>query len=474
MSQPKPDIGLDALFTPRSIAVVGASNKAGKMGNLFIRRLAAEYRGSLFAINPNEAEVAGVETRRSITEIPGPIDVLIALVPAASLVELVEVCLPGQIRYLLAIPSGFGEISGDGRDIQEQLRIAAQERGIRIVGPNIVGIMNGARGINASMMPELPPGGRGLSCITQSGGFGMALSMYALDHDLRFAKFCDLGNMCDLGVAEVLEYLADDDDTEVVGLFLESAGEEKAFRAAIERAALRKPVVVAPIGMSKAGRRASLAHLGIAHGIEEMGDRWPADAVIVETALDLLHASKALLWQPRANGNRVAILTGTGGIGAELSDLVTRQGLEISEFSIHLQSRIRRYLPYFAGCSNPVDVTPIWWDYPSIYPRVLSEIAASGEVDALIISVTDVAASIPELAKALSNWAKSKRTIPAVVYWGARDRDRENMRLIEAEKLPCYRSTREAVSAVAAVVLHKKRANDTPVDESAIRCGRNM
>jgi acetyltransferase len=450
MSATKSD--LELLFAPHSIAVVGASNKIGKMGNLFIRRLAAEFRGTLYAIHPNESEVGGVTTVKSIAQVSHTIDLLIALVPAARLIELVETCLPGQVRYLLAIPSGFGEISEQGHALQERLASAARARGMRTLGPNIVGVMNAIAGINASMMPALPPGGRGLSCVTQSGGFGMALSMYALDHDVKVAKFCDLGNMVDVQLHEVLEYLAEDPDTEVVGLFLEAAGQRGAFRPAVEAVVARKPMIITLAGLTSVGRRASLAHIGIADGIVELEDTLPAGVILAETGLELLHASKALLWQPPAAGRRAAILTGTGGIGVELADLAARNGFDVPEFSADLQECLSQHLPYFAGVRNPVDFTPIWWDYPTIYPRILDEVARSGEVDLVIVSVTDVAATRPDLAQALATWAQSGDAMPAIVYWGARDCDRRNMRILEAARIPCYPSTREAVRAAGALL----------------------
>jgi acyl-CoA synthetase (NDP forming) len=443
---------LDLLFAPRSIAVVGASNKTGKMGYLFMQRLTAEFRGTLYAVNPNEREVGGVMTVKSITEVSDAIDLLIALVPAARLIELVESCRPGQVRYLLAIPSGFGEISEQGRALQERLASAARARGMRTLGPNIVGVMNAVAGINASMMPALPPGGRGLSCVTQSGGFGMALSMYALDHDLKVAKFCDLGNMVDLQVHEVLQYLAEDPNTEVVGLFLEAGGHRSAFQPAVEEVVARKPMIVTLAGVTAVGRRTSLAHIGIADRVVELEDTLPAGVIRAETALELLNASKALLWQPRASGRRVAIATGTGGIGVELADLAARHGFDVPEFSASLQKRLRGHLPYFAGVHNPVDFTPIWWDYPTIYPHILDEIARSGETDLVIVSVTDVATTRPELAQSLATWTKSGDAMPTIVYWGARDCDRENMRTLEAARIPCYRSTREAVRAAGALL----------------------
>jgi acetyltransferase len=311
--------------------------------------------------------------------------------------------------------------------------------------------MNGVLGLNASMMPELPPGGVGLSCLTQSGGFGMALSMYALDHNLPVAKFCDVGNTSDLEIHEVLDYLAQDAETRVIGLFIESVRDHDLFWRGLEKAAAAKPVVLTPVGVTPAGRRASLAHLGIAAEAVALRDKLPRGVVVADTALGLLHNAKALMWQRNARGRRAAVLTGTGGIGAELADLAVRQGLDLPSLSPQLQKRLFELLPYYAGVCNPVDCTPIWWDYAKVYPSVLDRLAESGEVDLVIVSVTDVAATLPALATALATWSSSGRSLPMVVYWGARDRDRENMQILEQAGVPCYRTTVEAACAAAAL-----------------------
>jgi acyl-CoA synthetase (NDP forming) len=442
---------LEHLFNPRSIAVVGASNKVGKMGNLFIEKLAAQFRGKLYPVNPGESEIAGIPAHRRVEDLPDGIDMLIALVPAEGLVAVAEACRPGQVRFLLAVSSGFAEVSNDGAAMQQKLVAAARARGTRVLGPNIVGVMNGVLGLNASMMPELPPGGPGLSCLTQSGGFGMALSMYALDHGMRFAKFCDIGNTADIDAPEVIEFLAEDSDTRVIGLFLESVRDPEKFRRALENAAARKPVVLTAVGVTAAGRRASLAHLGLSAEAATVSGTLPDGFLVAETALDLLDRSRALLWQHKATGSRVAILTGSGGIGAELADLALGYGLEVPSMSPALQKRVGKHLPYYAGMKNPIDCTPIWWDYPKIYPAVLDELAQSGEVDLAIVSVTDVAATLPDLAVALTQWTQRVHTLPVVVYWGARHRDHDNMLRIERAGVPCYPSTREAVSAAAAL-----------------------
>ncbi len=442
----------DVLFNPKSIVVAGASNSPGKLGYDFVRRLSACFSGSLTAVNPRENDVAGVRSYASLSDIPGPIDLAITLVPGETLLKVVEACPAHKVRFLAAVPSGFAEVSRTGGEQQKTLARLAGERGIRVLGPNMVGVFNGVLGLNASMMPALPPGGAGLSCLTQSGGFGMALSMYALDRNIPIAKFCDLGNMADVQVHEIIAYLADDADTHVLGLYLESVQAFEPALAALRRAAEQKPVIITPVGVQAAGRRASLSHLGLEEGAARLADAAPANVIRTTTAQDMLNAANALLRQGRAQGRRVAIVTGTGGIGAEVSDLCTETGFEVVVFSHELKKRLGEFLPAYAGLGNPVDLTPIWWDYPLVYPRVLDAIAASGEADIVIICITDVPTQSPDLANALGAWAVTATSGPSrIVFWGARDKDCAGMTTLENAGFPCFRSTRETVAAAASL-----------------------
>lgn len=277
--------------------------------------------------------------------------------------------------------------------------------------------------------------------------------MYAFDHGIAIAKFCDLGNMIDIQVGEMLRYLADDPDTAIVGLFLEAVGDHADFDRELARLAARKPVVFCPAGTTEAGRRASLAHIGIATKTCPVSRALPEGAMRARTGLQLFDIAKMMLWQPRLHGRRLAIVTRTGGIGAELVDLAVENGAEVPELSVTLQQQLRAHLPSYAGVRNPVDLTPIWQEYADIYPRVLDALADAGEVDAAIVGVTDVAAAIPELASALAAWPR-RGGFPIACYWGGADRDREMMRLIETAGLPCYRSTMQVAAAIGAQLRH--------------------
>ncbi|HVL72004.1 MAG TPA: CoA-binding protein [Beijerinckiaceae bacterium] len=443
------DPALEPLFGPASIVVAGASNTPGKMGNMVARRLREGFRGRLAVVNPGEREVAGIASLPSVAEVPWPVDVLLALLPGPALVELLEDCPAGKVRFVVAVPSGFGEVAGGG-PLQERLKAAVARMGATLLGPNIVGIMNCAAGVNASIIPLFPPGGAGLSCLTQSGGFGMALAMYANDHAVPVAKFCDLGNMAGLAVEQVLAFYGDDPQTRVVGLFLEAVANPDRFLEVAGEVACRKPVVLSVLGRTEAGRRASRAHLGLESNVARLVERLPPGVVLAETGQDLLDAAKALLWQPPPAGRRLAVVTGTGGIGSELADLAVQRGLVLPEASPGLQARMRAHLPAFAGAGNPVDATPIWWDYPKVYPALVRALQDSGEYDLVLVSITDVPTTFPDLAEALAALAPDLDK-PVCVFWGARDQDLESMRRLQAAGLPCYRTTRAAATAAAAL-----------------------
>lgn len=449
---------LDSLFNPASIVLVGASNSVGKMGNLFAKRLKENFQGQLYAVNPREREVMAISTYPALNDVPDTVDLMLALLPATALVELMENCVPGKIKFLAAIPSGFGEVVG-GQVLQRRLRDAAAACGTSLLGPNTVGLMNCERGINASMIPILPPGGQGVSCLTQSGGFGMALAMYALDHCVPIAKFCDIGNMAGLRVEDLLAYYGDDPATRVILLFLEAISDPDGFVKVLEHIIQNKPVVLSVLGSTSVGRRASKAHLGLAPNVTRALKRLPPQVTLTNTGQEALEACKALLWQRRPNGRRIAVITGTGGIGAELADLAAARGLEVPELSPELQQSLRSHLPPFAATGNPIDVTPIWWEYPKVYPALIGAIDNSDEVDLFLVSITDVPTTFPELADALCA-IRGQITKPLCVFWGSRDRDLQPMRRLEGASIPCYRSTTAAVNAAAALVHNQLR--ETP------------
>jgi acyl-CoA synthetase (NDP forming) len=448
---------LEYFFSPRNIAVIGASNKAGKMGNIFIRHLLNGFTGKIFPVHPTERKIVGLHTYPDVASIPEKLDLVIPLVPNQALFNLVKNCTRGQVKFLLAIPSGFGEVPAGGKHLEQELIRLATEREIRIVGPNTAGMMNCMQGLNASMLPEMPAGGAGFSCVTQSGGFGMATYMYAIDHQLAMAKFCDLGNTADVSEDEILHYFAHDTDTRIVGVFLESVADRTAFFDQAEALAKVKPLILTSRGQTEAGSRAAMAHIGKATiGTKIQENRRPSRIIRAQTGLEMLHIAKGLSWQPLPRGRKVAIITGSGGIGVELVDLCVEYGLKIPKFSPQLQNALRPYLPAYAGVENPVDLTPIWWDFPKVYPPLIQTLFSSEEIDLLIVTVIDIATTLQELMHAIVETVTtscgdvaSKK--PIYVYWASPESKLPNMRILERAQIPCYQSTLSTARTAAAI-----------------------
>jgi acetate---CoA ligase (ADP-forming) len=447
-----------ALFRPESIAVVGATDSPDKMGSLVTDRLVERFHGALHFVNPRIASLHGHKAYAHLADIPGQVDLVVAVCPADRLQQVVEACPSGKAHYLLAIPGGFGEVAGDGPQRQAQLLDAAHRCGLRVVGPNTAGVLNTAIDLNASLLPDMPEPGPGASFVSQSGGFGITVSMYSMNHQLPVGTICDLGNTVDVQIHEVLDHLAEDPHTTVVGLFLESIDDADRLRAAITALAARKPVVLTRRGESAVGPRVTRAHLGRSPGpalsLESTG------VVQTATIVQLLNTVKALSWERPMAGDRVGVLTGTGGIGSELADLCLREGLDVPEFSPSLQAELGAVpgLPAFAPRNNPVDFTPIWWDFETVYPAVIRRLLDSPEVDGLLITIQDVATETPELASAVARALTERpREKPVVVFWGCKHSDLSHMRVLEAEQVPCYLTPLEAVQALAGLTAERRQ-----------------
>ncbi len=445
---------LEPLFAPRTIAVVGASGDVRKKGNLVLRNLRQGYPGEVYPIHRSLRTVEGLKAYRSLDGIPSEIDLVIPLIPADDLMELVRNCPPNRVKVLLAIPSGFGEVQPDGEAKERELIATARSKGMRVVGPNTLGIMNCDLGLNASLAPNLPGGGGGFSCVTQSGGFGMSIYMYGEEHQFDIAKFCDLGNTSDVSIAEVLKYYADDPSTTVVGAFLESHPDRTAM--AIAEAAEAKPLILTPVGRTAEGRRATLAHLGRTPGAHRVTPPPESSPIVAHTGSEMLDIAKAMTWQPRPSGSRVGILTGSGGIGAELVDLCIEHGLDVPEFSGGLQEVLQPHVPTYTSVRNPVDLTPAWPDFPEMYPPLMEELLASDEIDLLIITVIDMATELPKLMEAIEQTVRRHTTEtdhpkPTLVLWVAPPGRRHHRQMLQAAGIPCYSSTLSVVRVAAAL-----------------------
>jgi acetate---CoA ligase (ADP-forming) len=450
--------GLEAVFTPRRVALVGASEQPGTMGELFWRNLAS-FPGEVVPVTPSRHSVGGVTAYPSLASIDGEVDLAVVVVRAVNVPEVIRDAGSKGVPAALVISGGFAETGPDGAALQAEVVAAARAGGVRIVGPNCFGIQNCDLPLNASMATGLPPGGGGITLATQSGSYGMAIHMLGIDERTRFAKVYAIGNRADIGDAEVLRYLVTDPASRTLCFFLESLPDGREFCEAARMArAAGKPVIVARTGRSPAGIRAAQSHTAALAGSERI---WrtaleQAGVLIARSGLEMLDAARALDSQPPPAGSRIAVVTNSGGTGVEVADLLADEGLAVPELSPALQDKLRRLLPKFASAANPVDITPVWRRFAELYPRVVEELARSGEVDAVIPVLLQRAAIDEAVAAALRDTVTrlgcAGMGIPVYVCWVAPRSARANADLLQKAGVPCFEWPERTARAVGHAV----------------------
>ncbi|MHC1559584.1 acetate--CoA ligase family protein [Actinomycetospora sp. C-140] len=422
---------LDALFSPRRVAVVGYSDRAGSLGHVLATNL-ADFPG----------EVVPVRGGESLRDVDGEIDLAVVSVPAPAVPEVAADAAAKGVAAMVVLSGGFAEVGPDGADLQA--RLVAHAGAVRVVGPNCFGIQNCDLPLNASMATGLPNGGGGISLVSQSGAYGMAIRTLAVDERTRFAKILAPGNTCDVTIAELLAELSADPATRTLCFLLESLADGRAFVATARRTGREKPVIVAKTGRSAAGARAAASHTAALASSENVWRGVFAQAGVVEVSSgqELLDVARALDGQPRPAGNRVAVITNSGGVGVELCDLLADEGLVVPALSAPLQETIRAMLPAFASPVNPVDVTPVWSRFAELYPAITDILARSGEVDVVVPVLLQRAAMDAATAEGLRDAVAGLRAdgvdVPVAVCWVAPRDARPNADLLQESGVPCF------------------------------------
>jgi acetate---CoA ligase (ADP-forming) len=436
-------VSLDVVFTPRRVAVVGASDRPGKMGTTFMRNLAG-FPGEVLPVTTSQDTVEGRRAYASLRDLPGRVDLAVVVVPAQEVREVMADAAAAGVGAAIVISGGFAETGPAGAALQAAAVEVARAGGVRLVGPNCFGVQNCNTGLNASMATGSPPAGGDIALVTQSGAYGMAIYTLGLDQDLRFSKVCATGNQADIGEAELLAYLGADDQSAVLCFFLESLGDGRAFYQRARGITPRKPVLVAKTGRTEAGARAAVSHTAALAGDARLWEAAfrQAGVVVARSGLEMVDAAKALDWQPVPSGPRVGIVTNSGGTGVELADLLADEGLEVPELSPGLQASLAEALPAYASPRNPVDMTPSWARFAALYPLCLEALARSGEVDMVVLVLLQRSALDPAVAKAVlasaSRLAADGTGVPVYVCWVAPRAAQPNADLLQSARLPCF------------------------------------
>lgn len=450
---------LEALYKPKSIAVVGASSNPDKLGYVLLKNVIDYgFSGDLFPINPGGCEILGLATKSSLREIGKPVDLVLISIPGSRVPRVVEEAGECGCKSAVILSSGFGESGGEGQVAQDAIIRVCQTTGLRVLGPNCMGIYNNTDNLNGTYFWELPRIKGNVSFISQSGAFGGVMFNEIRAREMGVSKFFSIGNQADITHADLLEALVTDEGTRVIGLFIEAVKDGGRFLQALSKITKDRPVVAFKGGRSEAGIRAAASHTGSLAGdyavykaaLQEVG------AIVVEESEEFFDALMALSRQKPPQGNRVAILTISGGPCVVAGDLCESLGIEVPLLSEETQKGILELTPPFAAPKNPVDMTPQM--NPAHYEACVDLVAGLKDIDGVI--AINVGLDRTEYANAFIKAAQkydkpiTSFTIDTPQLSG----------LFKAAGIPIYPTPERAVKAYQALVKFSLRPTLKPVE----------
>lgn len=377
---------LDPVFRPQSIAVIGASRTPGTVGYEIIDNLLTSgFTGAVYPVNPNAVAVHSIPAYASVTDVPGAVDLAVITVPKERALAAARSCADKGVRALVVITAGFKEVGPAGRVREQELLAIAHGAGMRMIGPNCLGVVNTAPDVsmNATFAPVMPPPGP-VSFMSQSGAMGVTILDYAAEYGIGINHFVSVGNKADVSGNDLIEYWSEDDATRVILMYLENFGNPRKFTRIAREVTRRKPIIAVKAGRTAAGARAASSHTGALAGVDSATDALLAQCGVirVDSVEELFDMAMAFGRLPVPKGNRVAVVTNAGGPGIIITDACEGAGLSVAELSPETQARLRENLPEEASVRNPVDM--IATATPESYRIALEAVLADPNVDAAI------------------------------------------------------------------------------------------
>jgi len=351
---------LDAIFKPRSVAVIGASTRRGSIGRETVRNiLMAEFNGKVFPVNPKAEVILSIKAYSTVLDVPDAVDLAIIIVPKDQVKDVVRQCGEKGVKGVVVITAGFSEVGAAGKQRELAVLDVVHEYGMRMIGPNCFGVVNTHPDVslNATFGKTYPMQGR-IGFVTQSGAMGEAIMNIARALGIGFSMVASIGNKADISSNDMLEYLKDDPDTDVILLYLENFGNPRHFTKIAREISRHKPIVVVKSGRTKLGAKAASSHTGALAGLDVGVDALfeQTGVMRVDTVEDLFDVAQALTRQPLPKGNRVAVVTNAGGPGILATDALIRQGMEMPPLSAGTVAKLKKFISAEASFANPMDM----------------------------------------------------------------------------------------------------------------------
>ncbi len=467
---------LNGLLRPKSIAVIGASAKPGKIGYTVIDNLLKDgYEGKIYPINPEATEILGLKVYKNIGDVPGEVDAAVMTIPAKIVAQELVECGKKKVKGIILITSGFSEVGR--KDLEDELVTIARQYNMRILGPNIVGTLSNSDKLNASFAPCLPLPGK-VSLASQSGALLIALDAATYVRRVGFDKLISNGNMCDVDFTDLVPWLGDDEATACIALYIEGLRDGRSFIKAAQK--VNKPIVALKAGVSSHGAAAAASHTGsLAGAVKVYGAAFKQAGVIQATDLDdLFDRVLTLSLQPPMKGENLLVLTNGGGVGVLATDAAEKYGLPLKFAPDDVQAELRKHMPDYGSPKNPVDMTGMAgneWYYET------TRFAISHPwVHGLVVLYCETAMTNPQLIaesiKRAIDDSKIKDKPVAVSFVGGERSDKAIMWLVE-NGIPSFGAPDRAVNAIATMreytrlreLVKQPVVDCTGIDSSAAR-----
>ena len=401
---------LDCIFHPRSVAVIGASEREGSVGRTLLWNLIrSPFGGTVFPVNPQRHSILGIKSYPDIAHVPEVVDLVVIATPAATVPQVIRECVAAGVKGAIIVSAGFKEIGEAGAALEREILTEARRGGMRIIGPNCLGLMNPLVGLNATFAGAIARAGN-VAFISQSGALCTSILDWSLGENVGFSAFVSIGSMLDVGWGDLIEYLGDDPHTQSIVLYMESIGDAHAFLSAAREVAMDKPIIVLKVGHTEAAAKAAASHTGALTGSDEvLNAAFRRCGVLrVHTISDLFDMAEILAKQPRPKGNRLSIVTNAGGPGAIATDALISGGGALSELAPETLTELDRILPAQWSHHNPIDI--LGDASCDRYAQTLEVVANDPNSDGLLVILTPQAMTDPthtaEKLKAYSQLGK--------------------------------------------------------------------
>ncbi len=445
-----------ALFEPNSIAVIGASSKEGKIGYEILSNIINYgYEGNIYPVNPSEDEIMGKKCYDSISDVPGEVDMAVIVVPSKYVLNVVEECGKKGVKAAPIVTSGFGEVGKE--DLQQEIVDTANEYGMRILGPNIFGVAYPSTNLNSTFGPEKILEG-GIALVSQSGALGIALMGWTIMHKLGMSSIVSIGNKSDLNDTDFLKYFKDDENTEVVVLYIEGIEDGEKFMKAARESAKEKPVIAIKAGRSERGAEAASSHTGSLAGSDKIYDAAFKQSGVLraKTVGEAFDWAQAFSNMPQPDGDNTVIITNGGGVGVMATDACEENDLNLYDNQEELD-KFYNHMPEYGSAKNPVDLTGM--ATTDEYEGSIREALRNDEYDSIVVLYCQTAQSDP---KAIANtiadvYEEEDAEKPVTVSMVGGPEVGEAVEVLKEREIPGYEEPEQAVEALAAMYNWKNK-----------------